>query len=282
MDQPDLQLDRRAAEEMLLAHLPVLQSVVAHVARRHRLGGADRDELLSMARLKLVEDDYAVVRRFSGRASFRAYLAVVVERVWLDDRAARWGRWRPSAIARRLGPLAVRLEAMLYRDRRPVGEAIQELRARGGPDSEDEVRELAGRLPPRVARHDVEEEQARDVAAPGGADAAVLDAEAAATAAAAERAIADALAAMPARDRLVLQMHFLDGTRVADIARVLGVPQKPLYGQVERSLAALRTSLERAGVSAAFVSRLLDEGRLAPHLHLVERPLREAVGKGPS
>jgi RNA polymerase sigma factor (sigma-70 family) len=260
--------DREAAEQMLVSHLPVLEAVVTHVARRHRLGTADRDDLLSMARVKLVENDYEVVRRFQGRSSFRSYLAVVVERVLLDDRAARWGRWRPSAIARRLGPLAVRLEAMLMRQRQPRHEAFAELKSRGFTESEDTLSALAAQLPVRSMRREVEEDAARDVPAPVGAEDVVLDSEASRMAARAEKAISRVLADLSARDRLVLEMHFLDGVRVADMARILALPPKPLYRRIERSLAALRRGLEEAGVTAGTVRELLDGGRLAPHLDI--------------
>jgi DNA-directed RNA polymerase specialized sigma24 family protein len=44
-------------------------------------------------------------------------------------------------------------------------------------------------------------------------------------------------------------MRYWEGTSVADIARALGLPQKPLYRRLERALAALRAALEAAGVS---------------------------------
>src|SRR5262245_30687429 len=107
-----------AAEQLLLANLDVVDAVVARTAHRHRLSAAERDELASMVRLKLVDNNYLVVRRFNGRSSFRRYLTVVVKRVLLDWRNALWGKWRPSAVARRLGTLALWLEELLYRDRR--------------------------------------------------------------------------------------------------------------------------------------------------------------------
>ena len=50
-------------------------------------------------------------------------------------------------------------------------------------------------------------------------------------------------------DRVIVRMRFWEGESVADIARALGLPQKPLYRRLERTLAALRRSLEAAGVS---------------------------------
>jgi DNA-directed RNA polymerase specialized sigma24 family protein len=45
---------------------------------------------------------------------------------------------------------------------------------------------------------------------------------------------------------------------VADIARRLDVPQKPLYRRLERALRTLRTALERAGVPVERVRAALE------------------------
>lgn len=262
-------MDTSEAERLVVDNLPVLDAAVSHVARRHRLSPSDRDDLLGMVRLKLVENDYAVVRRFEGRSSFKTYLAVVVQRVLLDWRVARWGKWRSSAIARRIGALAVRLERLLYREGRSVSEAIELLRRDGATEPEDEIATLASRLPARVRPREVPESEADVAAAPHGGDDALLDREAARLAASAEAAITSAIEELPVEDRLVLKMHFLDGCRISDIARVLDVPQKPLYKKVERSLAHLRRRLEEAGIAQTTIVPLLAEGRLGDHLHVV-------------
>jgi hypothetical protein len=50
--------------------------------------------------VRIIDDDFAVLRRFGGRRSWRAYLAVVVQRMCLDFRIAQW---RNGLTARRLG-----------------------------------------------------------------------------------------------------------------------------------------------------------------------------------
>ena len=40
----------------------------------------------------------------------------VIQRLFLDARIAKWGKWRPSVSARRLGGVAVLLERLLTRD----------------------------------------------------------------------------------------------------------------------------------------------------------------------
>jgi hypothetical protein len=54
--------------------------------------------------LKLIENDYRILRSFEGLASLGTYLTTVIARLFLDFQIHEWGRWRPSAAATRLGP----------------------------------------------------------------------------------------------------------------------------------------------------------------------------------
>ncbi|HXO40232.1 MAG TPA: hypothetical protein VN999_02200, partial [Thermoanaerobaculia bacterium] len=67
------------------------------------------------------------------------------------------------------------------------------------------------------------------------------------------QALAAALAALPAEDRLIAKMVG-DGFKVVEIAAHLDLDQKKLYKRTEKIKASLREALERAGVSAADVA----------------------------
>jgi len=45
----------------------------------------------------------ALLAKFEGRSSLRTFLTVVIQRLFLDHRISAWGKWRPSAEARRGG-----------------------------------------------------------------------------------------------------------------------------------------------------------------------------------
>jgi RNA polymerase sigma factor for flagellar operon FliA len=100
-------------ERRFLSALPEIESALLVVARRHRLTGSEAEEFASEAKLRFIEDSYAVLDRFQGRSSLRTYLVTVIHRIYLDYRRARWGKWRPSAAAIRLGETAVHLEALI-------------------------------------------------------------------------------------------------------------------------------------------------------------------------
>jgi len=72
------------------------------------------------------------------------------------------------------------------------------------------------------------------------------------------QALAVALAALPAEDRLIAKMVG-DDIKVVQIAASLGLDQKALYKRKERILKRLREDLENAGVSAGDVAELLGD-----------------------
>ena len=112
-------------EALLVAHLPLIDSVVRAVAHRYWLSADETDDLGGDIRLKLVENDHDVLRKFEGRSSLRTYLMTVVLRHVLDQRNARWGKWRPSVLARQLGPIAILLDQLLTRDGLSFDEAVE-------------------------------------------------------------------------------------------------------------------------------------------------------------
>lgn len=82
--------------EIYLANRELIDDAIAAVCRRRRLVPEEADEFGSDARLHLIKDDYAVLRAFQGRSSFRTFIIAVLSHLFLDWRNARWGKWRPS------------------------------------------------------------------------------------------------------------------------------------------------------------------------------------------
>jgi hypothetical protein len=102
-------------QSLLVQQLGHIDRVVQAVARRHQLTVADAEELTSVVRFKLIDKDFAILRKFEGRSAITTYLTVVVARLCLDFFNERWGKWRPSAVARRLGGSAILLEQLVDR-----------------------------------------------------------------------------------------------------------------------------------------------------------------------
>ncbi len=261
-------------EQRFVSHVEQVERVIAFVARRRRLTPDETDEFRSVVRLKVVEDDYAVFRKFEGRSSLQTYLTVVVQRLYLDYRTSLWGKWRPSAEAKRLGPAALLLERLTARDGLSFDEACHHMRTNCGvTESDAELYALSTKIPARVARR-FTDDGALDatVSAPPAGDT-VEQSEHAASAVRASEALGRAMAELPERDRLILQLRFEQGLQVSQIARMIHEEQKPLYRQLEQLLRRLRERLHALGVDRDAVAGWLG----APE---VELPPAEGPGGG--
>lgn len=250
------------AADLFRSQLPLIDGVIRFIARRHRLAAPEAEEFASHVRLKLIDDDYQILRQFRERSSLRTYLSTVVERLFLDYRIRQWGKWRPSAQARRAGALAVRLEALLHKDGVPFEQAVEVLMVTERVTAtRAEIETLRAQLPTRLPRRIVGEEAMADLLVSGdAAESAVLAREAAAAAARTRAALAVALSHLAPQDQVVLRLHFGEGLTIADVARALHLEPKPLYRQLERTLASLRASLEAQGIRGDVVAEWLGRG----------------------
>ncbi|HEU0051656.1 MAG TPA: sigma-70 family RNA polymerase sigma factor, partial [Longimicrobium sp.] len=207
----------------------------------------------SWAKMKLIENDYASLRKYRGESTFASYLIVVLSMLFRDYRVREWGRWRPSAVARRLGPDAVELERLVHRDGVPVSQAINIHRSRSGTSRSDrELMEVLHQLPARnpLRPRRVDDEALFDAASGARADDILMAAE---TDAERENLLSElrkALDTLPSDDAQIITMRFVAGLTIAEIARALELQQKPLYRRAERILKTLRDLLEAAGISA--------------------------------
>lgn len=248
-----------SSDDLYLEHRALIERAISHVCRRHRLSGTEGEDFSSSARIALIEDDHARIRAFSGRSSLQTYLTVVISRLFQDWRNAQWGKWRPSAEAQRLGPLATRLETLTVRDKLSFEEAVETLKTNHGVTEDRATLEaLYARFPVRPGRSFTGEDALATLASPdGGADAALDQAEAASAAARAQAALARALTSLPPQDRLIIKMRFDDDFGVAEIAKVLKLEAKPLYRRIERVLGELRRALEASGLSLEAVKDVI-------------------------
>lgn len=243
-----------ATERQFLELLPTIDRIAGALARHRQLSDTEIDDFVALVRARFVETQYAPLEQHRGEALMTTYLTVVIGR-WLQDLiVVRDGRWRPTAAALRLGPVAVHLERLVDRGC-SVDEAVAQLMTEGGHGySASELRALLQQLPrrPPIRPKLVTEEDAREVPAgdQDNADAALSMKESASAFEKAGLALRDALAALDEEDRLLVTMRYLDGHTLAHIARVLHLEQKPLYRRLERAIRFLRQRLEAGGITA--------------------------------
>jgi RNA polymerase sigma factor for flagellar operon FliA len=244
-------------QSIFLDALPLIDRIVHAVGRRGALSDDERADFASWVKLRLLEDDYGIIRKFERRASFATYINVVINHLFLDYRNARWGRWRPSATARRLGRLAMRLEQLLHRDGCTLSEAVNVLCTTEEVTDEGDVRQLASQLPVRMPHREVGDGALWAVAAEEQTDDAILAEEQADEVRAAECILNEALRGLSAEDQTICRLIYWENFTVAEVARALRLRQKPLYRRIERLKARMRIALESNGIDEQRARHLL-------------------------
>lgn len=215
--------------------------------------------------LKLVDNDYEVLRRFQRRSSLATYLTSIVSRHLIDERNARWGKWRPSIYAKRHGAVAMQLEILMTRDGLSFGEAVQILRSNVRvTESEDVLYQISLGFPDRTTRRFVGIESIEHVAHTHAADDDLERGRRAAVATKTSAALQAALAALDAEDQLLLRLCFEQGLPLSDVARSLQLEHKPLYRRRAHVLLVLRRELERQGIGREEIQEIT-RGDLDPH-----------------
>ena len=257
-------------ERLFLDSLPLLERILGATARRYRLTREEAEDFASGVKLKLIANYYEVLRVFEGRCSLAGYLAAVVQRAYLDHCNHLWDKWRPSAEARRLGPLAVRLDRLLHRD----GLTLEQACATAAPEDRAAMRQLAERLPSRQRRQLVGDDRLAALAtSEPSPEVALLDCERQAAAEGVAAALVRQVKALPAEDRLLLELRYCDGLSVASFAPSFGGDAKQLYRRLEGVLRGLRRTLERHGYEAGDVAWALGNETRGAEPGLRVRPL---------
>lgn len=257
------------ARELFLRELPMIEKIIGTACRRSGLS-SEAEDVAGAIRLKLIENDYRVIREFSGRSSFSTYVTVVVQRFVSDHRNHVWGRWRPSAEAIRMGDHAVQLETLLVRDGRTLDEACQILMSSESSVTREELEQFAERFPSRVPRpttHSLEDAEVLTwYASHETPHERLVEKERGLIGLRAAEAMDAAIKRLPAEERLILRMRFTDAMTVAQVARATGLPQRQLYTRLERIVAELRKALQVEGIDREQIHDLLRHGAVTVNL----------------
>jgi RNA polymerase sigma factor (sigma-70 family) len=252
-------MDHRA---LFLEQLDWIDKVASIACRKAGVWDEDAEDFASWVKMKLIEDDYADIRAFLGQSSLKTYLATVVTRKFHEYQRERWGRWRPSAAAERLGDLGRQLEVLIHRDGCRLEQAAEQLRTAGRTTLSDaELARLAAQLPTREPLRPVQVGAAALETQPGDtrADARVVAAGRDAHRDGVLAALARVKAGLDAEEQLIVQLHWEQGRKVSDVSRALDLDQKALYRRLNRLKSRLRQEMEAAGVSRDDVRVLTGE-----------------------
>jgi RNA polymerase sigma factor for flagellar operon FliA len=269
------------ARDLLTSNLGVIERAVGFASRRYRLDPNDAEEFAAIVKLKLVDNDYAILRAYEARSSFATYISIVVQRLALDYCIHVWGKWHASAEAKRLGKLAIDLEQLLLRDGRTIDEALVILTPKHDGITRESLQSIAARLPDRAPRHrDVDLEKAESVAItrPSDVEEPVFASERRHASERLSAVMSAVIERLPEEERLILQLRFEGGMTVPQIARSLGLDQKLTYRRIERRMRDIRTELERSGIAWRDVLDLIGRDEVLLQFDLGKQKLRPSIG----
>lgn len=247
------------AEDLFLTSQSLIDRAIGYICRRNRISRDDGEDFGSYVKFKLIEGNYGIIRKFEGRAAFSTYITTVIQRMFFQYRVQMWGKWRPSAKAKRLGDKGITIERLLTREGFALAEVVSILTS--GNDRSytiAEIEAIYARLPLR---------QPRPMLVPltGIADSEpvietedeLFSAERGKTARHAAATVDTVMESMEPEDQQILKMRFWHGRKVPEIGRQLGLDDKKLYKRIDKLLSQLRLALERAGIAAADIAELL-------------------------
>ena len=250
-------LQEQSLRELFESELQLIDDTIRVSCLRCSLDGQDAEDFRGWVYLRLIQDDYRILSQFEGRSSFATFINVVVRHLALDYQNKIWGKWRPTAAARRLGPTAVELERLVVRDGSEVREAFAVLLSLDHDLSEEELDTLAAQLPLRPRRRFEAPAVLDRMGCTGSVEGRVRSAERRSTVESVQKALRSALATLEESDRELVRRRFRDGQTISSIARSLDLDRRQLYTRMTRCLTRLRGHLERQGLSAPEVLGVL-------------------------
>ena len=239
--------------ELLLTNLPLIEQIVLAICRRRGMAPSDAEEMAAEIKLRLVDNDYAILRNYSGKSHFATYIAAVVQRLMIDSLRSQFGKWHDSAEAVRLGEHAIAIERSLLRDGRSIDDALVQLRIQYPDITREEIETTAARLPARTRRKMVDLEEASRVQSSSTAD----EAERSEIARRISGVVSAYIDSLSVDEQFVLRLRFESNMTVAQIARALHIDQQLLYRRLYKHFSNLREELIRANVDVRAVEELI-------------------------
>ena len=178
-----------------------------------------------------------------------------------DERTRALGRWHASAEAERIGPAAVLIERLIRREGRASATVLPIVRAIHPEVQPHEIDSILARLPERTPRPRLVglETTERELATPDAADTGAIATDTRRISTTASGVVCTLLASMTLNDRMLLRLRFGSGMSIADVGRMLKLPQRPLYRRLEALLGQLRHALTAAGIDAGTAADLIGD-----------------------
>jgi DNA-directed RNA polymerase specialized sigma24 family protein len=238
----------------------IVDRLAASESRRRRLRPDDAEEFRSHVGLRFAERGDRILAAHDGRSAVETYLHVVVARAFVDWQRSRWGYWRPSAQAVRLGPIAIELDRRLSHFGESFESAAAAILSRFGSETtRDELEQIRRRLPERAQHRPLSADALENLpATTESAEDALNARERASIARRIRPVLRRALYSIDPVDRLALLLVFRDGLSVRAAARAVRIEHKKMVRRLNRALGQLRAAMEEGGLDRYAVLLLLE------------------------
>jgi len=224
-------------------------SAIRHYARDYD----DVMDVFAHVCTALRADDFARLRRYLAesdhRAKFSTWLVAVVRNQTIDWFRHRDGRPRLTVLAAALPPLRQRIFELVFLDGRSHLETYGLLRACDKPDLSfhDYLGELGATY--RAVSAGRQGRLLMDLSGPLPDLPADTPEDDSTTRREQSALLTKALEALPAADRVAVQLYIVEEMPAQQVARALGLfNAKAVYNRVSRALATVRASLEAVGI----------------------------------
>ncbi len=238
----------------------LVEKIARKCCRRYHLADEDCSDFIQDVHLKLLEDDCARLKRFKGKSSIETFLHATLKHLSLDFVIRKKGKWHASAAAKRLGPVAVQLELLMYRDGNSREEATQIVLSKNAHALSDvDIRRIALELPARTFGRREVSDATDAITDSHRADEELLDHAREHDEATAREKLGKVLAKLDPEDRLIIQMRYWSGFTVVRIAKTLKIEQRQLYDRIARILKLLKALLRDDGLKLDDVKSILGD-----------------------
>lgn len=244
---------------LFLANQSVVEEIISYLGQKYAVSSDTKEDFTSEVFIKLMDQDYAVFKKFKGHSQIKTYLTVVISRFFLDYRDRIWGRWRPSTQAKALGELGILVEQYISRDGYSVDACFQMLKHNHLLEvNEQDIYDIFHQLPHRHKRQEVGEATLVRKATPDADPQTAFQQKLAdKDLAVATAAVRQCLEQMPEQDQLILRLHFEKGVPLSRVALVANIQPKAIYRKTQALLSDLRHRLEARGIQRIDVESLL-------------------------
>lgn len=249
--------DQKAAEDLFLEHLGLIEQSLDRVCRRKSLSSEHAEEFKSHAKKHLIDQEYRILRLWKGESSLNTYLTVVFIHLADDYLNEIWGKWRPSAVAKRLGELAIKLDQLIHRDRESVQDAVHRLALETKQDRRS-LESLANQLPPNYGRPRSDDPEILNELPDNRQTDPAENFERNRAAKAITSTLQKALVEFPEKDRVLLKLFYQEGAPAKRLVTSLGFSdERAVYRQLDHVKERLRSHLLAAGICGKDIANVL-------------------------